>query len=327
MKQIKNKQNKIIRIFNVFLVMIFIFMLIGYYYFDFGKYHLITSNDTYNLMKRQQEHSFCIECNKNINLSDEEKEKCVMKGFDTEPCLSKQSKLAILPLKSYATSAQEFYEKIITSEIASYVIPFFIPLLVIFPTILLLSKEFSNKNIKNNILRQTYKDYIKSLLKKSYSNIWIIPTLFVILYLISLLITGNFDYRFMEGYTFANHYGMLNKPMFYILYVSILYLNFAFYINIAIIVVVKNKNFIIALLESYIVIYFIWIFNEIVLSRFLQIINIDSIYSNFLNIYTWESISNMWLFWFFNFIYWLISSLTLLATFKNKEKIFMIIER
>ena len=326
MKEIIKKEKKFYALYNIFLLFIFIFMIIGYYYFDYGKDNLINTKNINILEKKRNEHNLCKKCN-NINFQSKElNEICKSKGYDTSPC-TKQSKFDLFELSSYATSAQEFYESTITSNYSTYIIPFFIPFFVIFPSIMIITKEYNSKNIKNMLLRQSYNNYIKSIIKKAYKNIWVVPCLFIFLYVISFCITGNLDYRYMEGVSFAHHYGLLSNPLFYVNYLIVLLLNFAFYINVGMIISSKNKNMVITLVEVFLFIYFIWIFNEIVLSRVLDLFQLNSVYFNFLNIYTWEGISNMWLYTLFNFIPFLLSFIYVIINFKNKEKFIMFIEK
>lgn len=327
MKKINIKNNKVIIIYNIFLLILFLIIFLGYIYYDSGKDFIVKTSDTKILEYNKKRHIECKMCHAS-DLSDEEIELCDSNGAYFEPCNSYWSKLEILPLENYASSAQELFSSaLLDSSIGSYIVPFFIPLLIIFPTVYILSKEYKSKIIKNELLRKNYKDYVKKILKLGYKNIWVIPTIFIIIFIVSYLLTGNLDPRFMEGQVLSRHYGLFQNPLFYIIYIFIIYLNYGFYVNLAILITTRNKKFTTSLLETYLLIYFIWIFNEIFVSKLLDSLNIDVLYGSMLNIYSWPNISNMYLYLIIQAIPWFITFILVIFKFINKEKIFMQIER
>ena len=81
--------------------------------------------------------------------------------------------------------------------------PVIIPLLVLFPIIYLISKEFKSETIKNYLLRANYKSYVFGLFTKAYKYIFLIPIILVIFYISSLFITDfNYCYAIDIGHNF-----------------------------------------------------------------------------------------------------------------------------
>ena len=183
MKKIKFKQNIPIIIFNILIVILFSSMFLRHYFFENGAKNIMYARERYNA---------CVEL---VNADENERESMIEKyeeeyGFllEIEDC----EKLA--SFENPPKSAVNLYLDIVSrNDFSNYIIPYFVPLLILFPFIYKLSKEFKSKYIKSYILRDGYKNYVKNIFKQAYSNIWVVPLMFFVLALISYLIAGHVD--------------------------------------------------------------------------------------------------------------------------------------
>ena len=101
----------------------------------------------------------------------------------------------------------------------------------------------------------------------------------------------------------------------------IIVLNFGFYTNIGLFVLSKKKNFVIALIESFLLIYFIWIINELFICNLLgNLFNVNALNFSLLNIYTWNSITRIDIIFMFNLCVYIITLVLAIMSYKDKEK-------
>ena len=314
MKKIKFKQNIPIIIFNILIVILFSSMFLRHYFFENGAKNIMYARERYNA---------CVEL---VNADENERESMIEKyeeeyGFllEIEEC----EKLA--SFENPPKSAVNLYLDIVSrNDFSNYIIPYFVPLLILFPFIYKLSKEFKSKYIKSYILRDGYKNYVKNIFKQAYSNIWVVPLMFFILALISYLIAGHVD-------TSADNYlnyliapvELFFKPSFYISYFLVILLNFGWYTNVGLFVLSKNKNFIVAFIESFLIVYMIWCFNDIFMISFLgNLFKVNYVNFSMLNIYTcWNYLDSILLYVLYNLIIYVISLIIVVRRYKNKESI------
>ena len=313
MKKIKFKQNIPIIIFNVLIVILFSSMFLKYYILENGGENIILARERYNA---------CVEL---VNADENERESIIEKYDKQYFFLEIEECEKLASFENPPKSAINIYQNIISNNsVANYIIPFFIPLLILFPFIYKLSKEFKSKYIKSYILRDGYKNYVKNIFKQAYSNIWVVPLMFFILALISYLIAGHVD-------TSADNYlnyliapvELFFKPSFYISYFLVILLNFGWYTNVGLFVLSKNKNFIVAFIESFLIVYMVWCFNDIFMISFLgNLFKVNYVNFSMLNIYTcWSYLDSILLYVLYNLIIYVISLIIVIRRYKNKESI------
>lgn len=236
----------------------------------------------------------------------------------------------LLSFETPTSSSFYFFESILTEGIMGVIFPYFVPFIVIFPLVFILSKLNSSKFVKIYTLRKTYKKFIKRIYLNAYKNIFIIPLFIVLLFVICMVITKNLnpraDIHFMLlGNDLINLY---NSTFFYIIYILILILNMGIYTNIALFIISKNKNFLVTLIESYLSIYIIWCVSEILLGiSFQKYFNIKATYFSLLNIYRWRNTDNIMLYFIINTFWFILTLVLSIYGFKNKEKYLIMCEK
>lgn len=223
------------------------------------------------------------------------------------------------------------FHYLIRDNIVSFIIPFFVPLLVIFPFVFKLTKEFKSKNIKNYLLRDNYKNYKKHIFKEGYKNLWTMPLLIIVTFVMSYMISGHFDNVYnceIVGQCIGQTYQ--NESMSYVFFILIIFLNVGIYINVGITVLSKNKNFWIALIESFLLVYFLWVFNEYianVLYNYNYIIKSEISYFNLVNIYNLPNVDNYIWPILISLFYFVLSLVIAVISYKNKENFIIMCEK
>ncbi len=299
------KKNYIIKLYYMIIVLIFISSMLPFF----------SSNLNFYSGNMDKEKETCIRYN---NVSLEEK-----KEIEKDITFSKEICEALI--NEYKPgSFYLYYNDLLRNGIASYIFPYFIPLLVIFPITYKLSEEFRSKYIKNYLQRKEYKEYIKNIIKRSYKYILIVPILLLSFAVVAAICSKfNFDPRYDIALSrLSSEIGTYyNKPFFYISYILIILFNIGIYINIGLIILRKNKNFFVALIESFVAIYIFLCFTFIIIGLGIQkIFNIPAESLNLLEIYTWSNINNISLYLIVNVIYFIVSFTLVVIAYKNKEK-------
>lgn len=183
------------------------------------------------------------------------------------------------------------------------IFPFLIPLLILRPI-------FKTKQIENYLIRNSYKYFIKSLLKKSYSIIVIFPLLLLILYIF-------FYFRVLSVQSTS-----ILKILNYLPHILINIIIISTIINIALIVIRKFHQFITSILASGIF-YLFWVILLDQLTSILFKNNINIIFSiTYLNMekYSYYNLIGVLL---INIISWF----TLYLLYRNKEKLIIDCEK
>lgn len=299
------KKNYVIGLYYIIILLIFVLSILPFF----------SSNLNFYSGNMEEEKDVCIRYN---NASLEEKK-------EIEKDITFNNEICTALINEYKPgSFYLYYNYLLRNGVSSFIFPFFVPLLVIFPIIYKLSEEFRSKYIKNYLQRNEYKEYIKSIIKKSYKYILIIPILLLSFAVVASIYSKfNFDPRYdialsrLSG-EIGVHY---NNPYFYISYVLIILLNMGIYINIGLIILRKNKNFFVALIESFVAIYVFLCFTFIIIGLGVQnIFNASAESLNLLEIYTWSNINNISLYLIVNVIYFIVSFTLVVIAYKNKEK-------
>lgn len=299
------KKNYVIGIYYIIIGLIFISSILPFF----------SSNLNFYSGNMDAEKETCIKY-KNANLEEKKEiEKDIT--FDNEICTA-------LINEYKPGSFYLYYNYLLRNGVSSFVFPFFIPLMVIFPIVYKLSEEFRSKYIKNYLQRNEYNEYIKSIIKRSYKYILIVPILLLSFAVVASICSKlNFDPRYDIAFSrLSTEIGTYyNKPFFYISYVLIILFNMGIYINIGLIILRKNKNFFVALIESFVAIYVFLCFTFITIGLGIQsIFNIPAESINLLEIYTWSNISNIGLYLLVNIVYFVVSFILVIIVYKNKEK-------
>ncbi len=304
-------------IFYIFFVIIFIIGIMSFLIFDSGYENLKLLKNQYNT------------CNVYLNSSDSKKESLVQEYNDYFE-LSNESCNEIVKYNVSPGSAFFVYENIIYSSFLSIFIPFFIPILLIFPCIYIITKKYRSNEIKNYLLRDNYENYKKKIIKIAYNNILIIPFVLCIIFIVSLLISKNINPISDINFSLVqpNLISRYNNIIFYILYFLVIILNVGMYDNIALIVSSRNKNFLISYIESFLLIYIIWCISEIFFGNIFQLLfNISASNFSLLDIYRWVGVNQPLVFLFVSAFWFILSLLAMIYCYKDKEKIIEMCER
>lgn len=201
-----------------------------------------------------------------------------------------------------------FYS-IMQSEIL-YNLPLFAPILLLVFSTYTLNRIMKSKYTYYYVQRKKYYDLIKSVIINSYKYVLIVPFIIAFSYLLSLSISShgpNSLTEIMRIATFEKiHY---NTKFFIVLYGLNIMLIWLSFINIALIIQSKNRKFIFNIVE-FIIVYFLL---EMILE------NLPYNYWLF-GIYNLSNIS-IYNYLLSSLIYFIISFIILLLSYKNKEKI------
>lgn len=307
MKKIRYKQNKIVIFFNLLVILFFCLQFCSYYFFENGGRNISIHKQKYNI------------CKEYVNGNEDEKI-LIKKKYDEDNFDDCDE---IVFFDNSSPSAISIYSNILTgNNISTLIFPYFIPIIILFPFVYKLSKEFKDRQIKNYILRNTYKNYVKKIFSVAYSNLYLIPSIIAIIFIVSYILSGHLDPRsdiYFHFITISKE--LVLNPAFYLFYMIIIVLNFGFYTNIGLFVLSKKKNFVIALIESFLLIYFIWIINELFICNLLgNLFNVNALNFSLLNIYTWNSITRIDIIFMFNLCVYIITLVLAIMSYKDKEK-------
>ncbi len=213
------------------------------------------------------------------------------------------------------------------------IIQLLLPILIIMCSINRINIKLKNGYIKNELIRKKYSIYMTEEWLLSISHLLIIPLLFVFIFVVSFILTGNFDYK----------NSMLNfdpwvNPVFFdniILSIVIYFINFllhgVFIINIGYIMTKKGKGYILSVISSFIVYLGLWLFSETFFGYFIMrgIFGKPELhnYFSFTSLWGYPLINNFMIFTLIQFSYALISSIIVYIIYKNKEEVIMANEK
>lgn len=227
--------------------------------------------------------------------------------------------------EKYLETADTFYvmQDILSNELFYY-FNMFVPILIIFISIKDVHKEIESQNYKYKLSRMSYRKYIINILKKSYKHIWIVPLIYLYIFIWSYHISGHFDPGVALQAGFYNYaYICKNNTTFIITYILSIILTIGYYINIGLTTVKYNSNVIIMTISATIIHYFIHIMNEFILIPYFwkNLINQKYLfYFDFLDPYSFYGIESNLLNLFRFLIPFTISLIILIISYKNKEK-------
>ena len=197
-------------------------------------------------------------------------------------------------------------------------------------------REYHTGFYRNKLMRISYKEYIKSFLLKAYKNIWIFPAWLFILFIVSFIISGHFDLSKTLSY-WPTYYIPVDIqiiqnffPFIFIFFINLIFNNL-FYVNIALISVKKNYNFIVNILASYLIFIFCDIILEILIGILIGelILNISHASSmfNLFNYWVYSDIPNIWLYVLYCFLLALVSFIVFYFVYRKKEDVIIASEK
>ena len=199
---------------------------------------------------------------------------------------------------------------------------YFFQIPIIVSAIWVVSKEIRSSFVKNYTMRKSYKDYFKHLIKKAYAGIWIYPTVMILLFILCVILSGNFNYPINNNGWQVNY--LERFPSFYTGFILNKLFFSIFYANLALIFAKKNKSVIVAALEAIITFFIIGIFNETIIVGliFKKILHIDlnSGIINILDCLAYFEVYNDYLYLLVSIVYALNSFIVVYFMYRNKEK-------
>ena len=235
----------------------------------------------------------------------------------------------------------EAYKKLdaitLTSEIVENNVfsnlQYFSPILIIVIIVGTFHKEFSSGMFKNYLLRLSYKNYLKRVLKFILKVSLITPLILFVIFIISCLIT-RFNFNIVDetrNLSVYNSWKYSNFLMYSIVICFLQYIMNIIYSCLALISCKSNKNRLVAIIFAY------------VLFLLLHICVYNILYSQFLsNIFKYDSLNEIFMitgYWFFNIgpisLFALLVALILLVLvvsitylmYRDKEKVVISYEK
>lgn len=315
MKKILNK--------NMIIICCFYLLLIGYYLFIWFDYlYLQNGVENNNLIR-----TYYNTCERYLE-ANEKTQKELFDNYKEDFILDKKSCEKLIIKGAKPVSTFKVFKEFLFAD--RFLIPFFIPIVVILPFLLLLSKEYNGRYVKTFCLRKKYKDYIKHIYGIAYKRIYLVPLMIIVTFIISYIIAeGNMDIRFDLASNFLlTNVNFIWNIKFYFMYILVLFLNMGIYTNVALTIINNNKKFIISLIESFICIYIIWAISEIGMGIIFQS-NFNIPCSNFslLNIYDWSEVTNIDVYFLNSFILFIITFIISYKSCCNKERFIQMCEK
>ncbi len=197
-------------------------------------------------------------------------------------------------------------------------------LLVCIPTLFCLSKIIRNKYLINYLLRDNYRNFMRFYLKKSYKYFWILPMVAILIIIPCIMI-------FSSNPTYSQTFGtsiwtsnIVNHPcIFIMLYLFNIILYSFIFINISLIIVRKCYNYFSSILLSFLSYLGIELFFEVVVNLLISQLLFHSTWGrlfNIMNLFTFSDQYGTIPLITFTFVMFIVSSLGVYISYKNKEK-------
>lgn len=217
------------------------------------------------------------------------------------------------------------FNEILNDSKYSFIYFLAVPFLIIMSSMYEISKRFKSGEIKNRLTRESYNNYIKDVFKSSYKSILLWPLITMYVLVFSYIISGTFE---VSAETIAFTKEILSHPALFIFsYLLNTILMSIFYINIGLILVPENRNYLVTVIETIMVYYGITLTNTFfIISFVLKDFKDSEKYFDFFDMYTYNDRELIP----FNLLCLgvsLISSLLVYLKYKNKEKIIIKLEK
>lgn len=296
------KQIKIVPVLVLFFIILLFYIIM---FFDYKKQYDINVKDNKSEIAR------CTELI-NSNQKFDEKEYCEWK-VTTDPTQK--------PDATYI-----FFEIVLLGKY-SKIIPFLLPLIILFCSLFNICKYFNNGYLKNIYLRTDYYKFINIERYKAYLFSLIIPVINIIIFLLTFFVFGNFDYKYsMAHYDYIIEISFFNNFILNsILYLTIPILHYIFIINIGFIIAKKNNNIFLATIYSFLVYMSLYIFSEGLIGNIIikNILGLKRLveYFNFQSFWSFEGIEYPILCLIFNMLLVLIITIIVRKIYSKKESV------
>lgn len=217
------------------------------------------------------------------------------------------------------------FNEILNDSEYSFIYFLAVPFLIIMSSMYEISKRFKSGEIKNRLTRESYNNYIKDIFKNSYKSVLLWPLITIYVLIFSYMISGTFE---VSTETIAFTKEILSHPVLFIIsYLLNTILMSIFYINIGLILVPENRNYLVTVIETVMVYYGITLTNTFfIISFFLKNIKNAESYFDFFDMYNYRE-RELIPFNLLCLCVSLISSLLVYLKYKNKEKIIIKLEK
>ncbi len=217
------------------------------------------------------------------------------------------------------------FNEILNDSEYSFIYFLAVPFLIIMSSMYEISKRFKSGEIKNRLTRESYNNYIKDVFKSSYKSILLWPLITIYVLVFSYMISGTFE---VSAETIAFTKEILSHPALFIFsYLLNTILMSIFYINIGLILVPENRNYLVTVIETIMVYYGITLTNTFfIISFVLKDFKDSEKYFDFFDMYTYNDRELIP----FNLLCLGVSLISLLLVYlkyKNKEKILIKLEK
>ena len=205
---------------------------------------------------------------------------------------------------------------------------FYSCLFIMLPAIYVFNKKTKKGNIKNQLTRSNYKDFLKKEYRNSLKAALILPCTMLFILLICGLCTS-FKVMDPNKFQFISYYfyPLLNKQFVFVAFlIATIFIQSIFFINIAYIINYYCKNLILTILGCYISFYIIELCLEAVSAITVNVFDVSSSLAWVLTLTTvWDYylIDSLWLPLIVNLVYMIISYLIMKFVYRSKEKMVM----
>lgn len=209
----------------------------------------------------------------------------------------------------------------------SSIIIYIVFLLIVIPTLYYVCKMFKSRNIIYQLTREKYKDFLKKMFKKAYTSILILPSMFLVIILFSIIFCNGFstNHLFSQGLLESEMSNMISPIIYIIAIILKATIISIIYINISMIVARKNHNLYISIILSYLLYIGIEIFLEGLIGKilFLNIFKIDSmmLYFNIMNIFSLNLVKGYPYTFIPLILILILTTLIVIKMYKNKESL------
>lgn len=203
------------------------------------------------------------------------------------------------------------------------------PLFVIFAAVWNFHRNLRKGVFKNSLTRMGYKEYMrKSYIQTLLKGAFILPIFLLIIFIISYLLSGHFDYEYGIRQYGYDAFGIDNAKhwvCFLIVYLFNFVLQSILWINIGILNCKHNKHMIINIVVSQIEYFMLFIILEMVGTTFFPGTSM-MYYLSLSNTWAYTHVTRIGMICFY-LVLALLSTCIVYVTYRNKEKIIMEMEK
>lgn len=204
-------------------------------------------------------------------------------------------------------------------------------LMLIVPTLLPLSKILKNKFAISFCTRDSYNSFLKEYFKEAYRYVWLLPVISGCLILICMFST-TFDpaYAIKYGSSMWKTDIIYHPIVFIMLYLINIFLYSCAFINLALIIVRKQHNYIKAIILSFVSYIGLELFLEVVVNALIlqNLFHTDIGHLfNIMNLFTFSDVFGTIPLMSFTLFVFIISMIGVYLSYKNKESIIVDCEK